>query len=816
MTKDRKREGEIIKKIAEEFFSKFDCTELIGDIDFAVRLKRQKPDIDFADEYLLWAEAKQKSADIISMLAQLVLTIGKSKTFNKHLPPAFLGCFDSEKIAFISYHEIQDIFYQNDFNWNVAPSNHDTKEFKQVHAQIKKIVENDVPWQTFLFYFEKDEKELHKFIRENFVVGKSDISQIQIDKNNFLIIYDKWLKTVKPTIAANWDMVKKSGLIDGDFYLADLLSADNQTIVEKLFVLLRSNHYIANRHINDLGLFTESSVYFNDNQKAYSQFWTKYKRPPHEDYWDYMLDRHDLLVPQDIRERKGSFYTPRIWVEKSQEYLAAVFGMDWQDEYYVWDCCAGTGNLLAGLTNKDNIFASTLDKSDVDIMHERIKNGANLWEKQTFQFDFLNDEFLPVSKGGKLPEELYQIITDEKKRKKLVIYINPPYAEAASARTITRTGENRAGVSINRTKKKYLNLIGSATNELFALFLIRIYKEIPDCKIGQFSTQKILNAPNFKKFREIFLAKLEKCFVAPANTFDNVKGQFPIGFKIWNTEKKEHFKKTIVEVFDENCKAIGAKTYFDGINIQYINDWYRQYYDNKDRTKSIAIMNTRGNDFQNQNYIRISSDDNYNHTNLITIKNIIPSCIYFTVRKAIALTWLNDRDQFLYPNKKWEKDIEFQNDCLTFTLFNTNISTRYGVNHWIPFTEKEVNSSYKFESHFMTSFISGKIKANGYINLFENNAEKYCIKRELSPEAQAVFEAGRELWKYYHSQKNINVNASLYDIKEYFQGRNPKGKMNSKSADETYNELIGILREKLNILAQKIEPKVYEYEFLMK
>ncbi|MDR0547760.1 MAG: hypothetical protein LBG77_09335, partial [Dysgonamonadaceae bacterium] len=88
-------------------------------------------------------------------------------------------------------------------------------------------------------------------------------------------------------------------------------------------------------------------------------------------------------------------------------------------------------------------------------------------------------------------------------------------------------------------------------------------------------------------------------------------------------------------------------------------------------------------------------------------------------------------------------------------------------------------------------------------------------KREFSIEAQAVFDAGRELWKYYHTQKNVNVNASLYDIKEYFQGRNDKGKMNNKSTDEKYNELIGSLRGELKILAKKIEPKVYEYEFLI-
>ena len=59
-----------------------------------------------------------------------------------------------------------------------------------------------------------------------------------------------------------------------------------------------------------------------------------------------------------------------------------------------------------------------------------------------------------------------------------------------------------------------------------------------------------------------------------------------------------------------------------------------------------------------------------------------------------------------------------------------------------------------------------------------------------------------------------NVNASLYDIRAHFQGRNNKGVMNNKSDDETYNDLIANLRSTLKTLAKKIEPKVYEYGFL--
>ena len=56
------------------------------------------------------------------------------------LPPPFLAAFDAEKIAFVPYNDIQEIFYQNDFNWNVTPSDYETKEFKLVHEKVKESV----------------------------------------------------------------------------------------------------------------------------------------------------------------------------------------------------------------------------------------------------------------------------------------------------------------------------------------------------------------------------------------------------------------------------------------------------------------------------------------------------------------------------------------------------------------------------------------------------------------------------------------------------------------------------------------------------
>ena len=280
------------------------------------------------------------------------------------------------------------------------------------------------------------------------------------------------------------------------------------------------------------------------------------------------------------------------------------------------------------------------------------------------------------------------------------------------------------------------------------------------------------------------------------------------------------------------------------------------------KNNSIGWLVRGSADIQNNNVVFITlkpsqSVINASNANQISAQNLIVNCIFLTVRKVIEQTWINDRDQYLYPNEDWQIDTEFQNDCLAYTLFNINILSKEGTNHWIPFTEQEVNAQAKFESAFMTDFMKGKIspalpKGEGeQQTLFQQTATTpttlchserseeshkstttVCdssfvgmTKREynpliFSPEATAIFDAGRELWKYYHQtasqNRNVvyNVNASLYDIREYFQGRNDKGRMNSKSDDTRYMELIGTLRSQLAVLADKIKPKVYEYEFL--
>lgn len=799
------REEELKNKIGADWFNQFDTTVILGDIDFSVLPKQ---DTLFGRTPLLWAEAKTGDFDISAMFVQLILTIGKARTFDKTIPPAFLGAFDFKKIAFVDYINVQDIFYLNDFNWNVTPSNHDTKEFKLIKERIESILKV----KTYVFDYQKDEELLKIFIKNN-VAKATTKNKIKIDKNNFIPIYLRWLEIVKPIIDVNWDELKNANILDSDFYLADLFVDDKGTqnidddftIDDALFVVFQNQGYkIAKENIQQM---FDATINIK-NKEIYQQFWKIYKRPPINVFQDYIIERRDLLVPQDIRERKGAFFTPRKWVELSQKYLADYLGEDWQDEYFIWDCAAGTGNLLTGLTNKYNIYASTLDQADINVMWERIDHGANLLKNHVFQFDFLNDDFT------KLPQSLQDIINDPEKRKKLIIYINPPYAEATSSKTVSGTGENKAGVTTNFKIKEQLNSkIGNASNEIFALFMAVIYDRIQGCKLGQFSKLKFINGSNFRKFKEYFSANYEGGFVVPADTFDNVKGKFPIGFTIWDTAKKSDIDNISTDIYDKKGNYSGVKKFYGNLP-KSINKWFVKYQSPSEN--HIGLLSNYPPDFQNQAkvFIKIKPMARGGAIRIVA-ENLIPVSIYLSVRHCLDATWLNDRDQFLYPKDGWQRDFEFQNDCFAFTLFHgqNRITNAEGKNHWIPFTEKEVNAQNRFKSNFMTDFINGKTKIANETDLFGTNSNQ-SSKREFSAEAKDVFDAGRELWKYYHSKPNVNVNASLYDIREYFQGRDEKGRMNSKSEDAKYMELIGELRNNLNFLADKITPKIYEYEFL--
>ncbi|RKV15556.1 hypothetical protein DD747_05685 [Helicobacter pylori] len=774
---------------------------------------------------VLWGEAKRGDFDDLDKaFTQLLLTIGKHKFYTHHTPP-YLCAFNAFRMEFIAFNDtITSFFYKSDIDFSITPSNHNTEGFKHALDAFKAMFK---PHNKFVFDFKTQSQECKEFIKNH--LNSSHLhNKIQIDKNNFFTIYQKWFEIVKPTIKIDWELAKAEGILDADYYLADLLSDGDKTIIEKLRTILKSSHYElkwGSNTLNKLGLEGITKVGFTDNQQAHQEFWSVYERPPQLEFQDSILERRDLLVPSDVRERKGAYFTPKIWVEKSQEYLAKALGQDYQEDYIIWDCAGGTGNLLRGLLNKANLYLSTLDSNDVAIVKDLAsKNHLKLLENQIFQFDFLNDDFF----GEKVPKSLQEILKDQEKLKKLIIYINPPYAEAGNKAKMSGTGEHKAKVARNnKTHETYKDCLGSGANELFAQFFMRIYKELNGCIMASFSTLKYLNSSNFKKFREVFKAKFLEGFMVPADSFDNVTGQFPIGFLVWDTATPP-LKPTNalnLEVFDSSGGFLGYKKHSCN-KVLFLADYLQKFQPTK-RDTIFGYLDPGRNSFQHQNLVHISVIDKSQQSHVkyfpIIATTILLVSVFFSIRHCIKATWQNDRDQFYAPyDDAFQDDSEFKSNCLIFMLFHTQnrITTTQGTNHFIPFSENEVGPKERYSSHALLEFLKGEIKEPKKSDSLFLNAKKENKPLKFSASASKVFEAGREIYRHYHAQdftnRPYNANASLYDIKEFFQGRNKQGKLNlpTKAKDKYYKQLYANLQDALKDLAEEIQPKVYEYGFL--
>ncbi|UOR37897.1 hypothetical protein MPF94_00500 [Helicobacter pylori] len=770
---------------------------------------------------ILWGEAKKGNfGDLDKAFTQLLLTIGKHRLYTHHTPP-YLCAFDAFRMEFIAFDDtITNFFYESGINFSITPSNHNTEGFKHALDKFKAMCKS----HKFVFDFKTQSQECKEFI-ENNLNSSHLLNKIQIDKNNFFTIYQKWFEAVKPTIDIDWEVAKTKGILDADYYLADLLSDGDKTIIEKLQTILSSSYYKLKRGVNELGKIDFMEVGFTDGQQAHQEFWNIYERPPKVEFQAFILERRDLLVPSDVRERKGAFFTPRIWVEKSQEYLAKALGQDYQEDYIIWDCAGGTGNLLNGLTNKANCFLSTLDSNDVAIVKElAAANKLNLLENHVFQFDFLNDDFF----GEKVPKSLQEILKDKEKLKKLIIYINPPYAEAGNKAKMSGTGKHKDLVARgNLICKKYKDELNKANNELFAQFFMRIYMELNGCIMASFSKLKYLNSSNFKKFREVFKAKFLEGFMVPADSFDNVKGQFPIGFLVWDTATPPLKPTNAInlEVFDSLGEFLGYKNIVNE-NVKNIHMWLKQ----KEKIENMEILgyiDTPTPDFQGSPSVAIINNKNSSKRHsvyfAIASSNILFGSVFFSIRHCIKATWQNDRDQFYAPyDDAFQDDSEFKNNCLIFMLFHTQnrITSTQGINHFIPFSETEVNAKERYSSHALLDFLKGKIREQKESSNLFLSVKKENKPLEFSQSASKVFDAGKEIYRHYHTQastnRHYNANASLYDIKEFFQGRNTQGKLNlpAKAKDEHYKQLYANLQDALKDLAKEIQPKVYEYRFL--
>ena len=754
----------------------------------------------------IWFEAKDSGrVSAYAMFTQLMHYVQQALNKGEYVPP-FLAVIDTQKAAIMKSADVIPFLEKKTIKWGKNASGYTPEALEAVSAYIG----------TYLvsFKIETHEEEFISTIKN--AIAKGDIIRTQITPDNLKQVFDKWVvmigREIRDVAAEDYALL----------FFADIMSDGTQTTNDDLPAQLLHK---GTSPVFALG----GKLYELSNKEGYRQFWAIYHRPPKKEYSNYLLERRDTLIPIDERSFKGAYYTPLNVVDKAYDKLTETLGNNWQKDYIVWDMCCGVGNLEVKHSNPRNVYMSTLDQADVDVMHATRTCVA----ATRFQYDYLNDDItddgrIDYSLTNKVPQGLRTAIAQGKK---ILVLINPPYAEAANS----QGNEGKTDVANTKAADR-MGDYGYASRELFTQFLVRISKEIPTATVAMFSKLKYVNASNFEKFRELWNAKYLDGFIVHSKSFEGLKGNFPIGFLIWKTNQlgttKIPINDIIVEVLDKNAQPIGSKTFYNIPIKAFLSEWLPRERKNKTEviplinavtptTKTEHVRNTtwsdnaighffcNGNDLQNSGTMTaiFSSVHSIGHAGgyFVNEKNLWQVAIMFAVRRVIKQTWINDRDQFLIPDKPLSE--EFKTDCLVWMLFNGSNLTASAddldwngkkwsiVNHFIPYTETEINAPGRFESDFMVQYMADKT---------------------FSPEAQVVLDEGKKLWQAYFAHTDIRSvrdelklnrpDVGWYQVRKALQARNASSDfppVSFKHFEDAYKTL-----------TEKLQPMVYELGFL--
>ncbi|MBE6850995.1 MAG: hypothetical protein E7504_04550 [Ruminococcus sp.] len=576
----------------------------------------------------------------------------------------------------------------------------------------------------------------------------------------------------------------------------------------------------------------------------YNYFWNIYEKVQNPAIIKAIRQKIDRLSEDFSRRFTGEFYTPIDFAAKAFEYIKRTVGSEKykQGNWRIWDMAAGTGNLeyLIESSVLDNCYISTLLEDDASYC-KRIFPTATV-----FQYDYLNDDIFLIDNPNmvsqfikpKMPKKLY----DDLRNPDIswIIFINPPFATSnKSGKTTGKTSKD--DVSMTDIQKIMTeNGLGETSRELFAQFLYRISKEFAgkEAYLGLFSKIKYVNSNNDQKLRDDFFTyKFERGFIFSSETFVGTKGKFPVGFLVWNLSKNQHIENQdiVLDVYNADCEKIGTKPIPTMERSAFLSKWverYRNSYilppitggitlststkDVRDRVAEgfLCSLQCKGNDFQNQNYVTITSGPNPSAGAFSVIpENFEKSMVLHAVRRIPKHTWDKDRDQFYQPLND-DLPTEFVNDCVIWSAFapsNGTVAMKDVV--YKGNTYQIHNEMYPFLLSEVSSWKCGLTEITRQV--FSANEDRFLAKwinaHEISDDAKELLLKAKALYQcVYANLGNIrwlDYKIELWDIGWY----------QIKEAAKAIPDAVPLLEDvrKCNReLANKILPQISQYGFL--
>ncbi|MGG7212871.1 hypothetical protein ACQPUY_04545 [Clostridium nigeriense] len=746
---------------------------------------------------------------------------------------------------------VQVIFYLKQFNLrtnrdymdmpNVILAGDKTTCFVISSSDVEMYLERNLDWRTAPSEAPNKYKDLTLEISNNklinpiiFNIDKSfKFENVVRDIKRLIIEIKTKFKVTEANLLETYDYFIERIIKDPSKYSAsDLVQCFIDTIVGEAEISKKK----------DSKFIAKKDRRIEIDSYRYQQFEEEYSVKYSIEEKNRFIAMKDRLTEDTKRRINGEFFTPTIWTNEAHKQLSYVFGPNWREEYVVWDCAWGTGNLTRDYYFKE-LYCSTIDKVDLELGDNYNRNS------QKFVYDFLNDnpELLISSEvnNSLIPISLYNALL---KNKKIIFLINPPFGEGSNGK---QNGKKSKDGIANTKVKSMMEKEGfkNASQQLYIQFLYRILKlkqifNLDNLSIGVFTPTLFLSGERGEKFRETFLEnfKFEKGIVFNASYFSNVSSEWGIGFSIWTSGEnkgKKNFNFLVKELNEKGkIETSGEKSIYNLEPKERLSSWIKDKKSNNkvetitlksaitidkktrmvDKDAIGFLMNDSNNVYANTQGVYILSAPVTRHvkTTTITKENYKKCCSLFAARKVIKSNWLNQKDNYMIPNINHPKYKEYENDSIIYSIFSNesgvsslrNVKIEYKnfdiINEMFFMSIKEIQNLANINNNEMVYWDCKRYSKERFI--YEE-----LEKLELSEEGKLILNTARKLvresFKYrdefnkYHPRYNINTwGAGWYQIK-FMLTKYMKKEL------ELFEDMIKNLEDKMR-------PLVYELGFL--
>mgnify|MGYP003425531146 CR=1 FL=1 len=757
-------------------------------------------------EYKYNEDMKQKTV-IAKILVQVVFYLKRFEDAGMELPNVVMvgdinECFVMHSNDLLKYLEW-------DVNWKTAPSD----AFRKCPDMVLAIAE-DEQINPYVFWIDKD------FDFKDVVVKIHHLCEnvkryVRITEHNIASIFEYFRDRVllkKDTLTANEAVSVFIGLITNDeaYYIHP----------KKKNTLITPN---GNVPVNG----TSFVSFFNQYAREYT--------PQERMNFTAIADR---LLEDTTRRRQGCFNTPTKFVDFAHRMIEKELGENWRDEFVVYDCCCGTGNLTRDYLFKE-LYCSTLDKGELEL-GSRYNPEATKW-----QMDFLNDGDECLDRG---------LIRAFEQNKLIVFFINPPYGTAG---VMGNTGTSRKGTNNTSIRDEMNKTKFGGSENLQHQFMYRITKivqkyNLTNAYFALFSKPIWLSGSKQGKFLKNFSSQWEckDAYLFQASHFADVSGAWGISLTLWKSDKQAtpitEYNMKLIDILDDgSIDVFGNHTLYNASLLKGANDWCEinapktVIYPNLtsglniDSTQRLnkAIPDQYGQLVMsdpkvagNQTGVLMLSSTNANaHSKCISISisNFTRCTALFTARKLIEGNWINDKDEYLAPNEDHPEYKRFEADATVYSLFHNSSNqtsmrkiTYKGKLYDIPneffWMSRDRMTQLANENNNAFMFNDARTSKERYVYTLLNNPE---ISSLLSPTAKQLLDMAtammektvkyRPLFESDHSNHHIHTwDAGYYQLKDLWK--------------EYLPEDFKIFRNLFKQFGNELRPLVYELGFLRK